>query len=218
MEFLKELFSEPLTFEAFSKAITEKGIKLADLSSGEYVGKGKFDKACDELKSAKETISQITAELDGLKAAGASAEDYKTQLEALRKDVAAKEEKERADRAAAEKEASLKARYDSVCVGKDGKPLEWAHNAVKDSYFNRFAAAVVDKLNEGKSDADIFHELTKDDGAAFKGVQAITLLGGKSIDPHGISRDDFKKMNYAERLKIKTEQPEIYKAITENKE
>ena len=30
MEFLKELFSEPLTFEAFSEAIAEKGIKLAE--------------------------------------------------------------------------------------------------------------------------------------------------------------------------------------------
>ena len=43
MDFLKELFTEPLSFEAFSKAVAEKGFKLADLSSGKYVDKDKLD-------------------------------------------------------------------------------------------------------------------------------------------------------------------------------
>lgn len=171
-----------------------------------------------DLTTANSTIAQITSELDGLKANNASAEEYKTKFEELQKQIADKEAQEKAEKAAAEKEANIKARYTAASVDKDGKPLEWAHDAIRDSYYNKFAAALEDKANEGKSDADIFHALTKDDATAFKGVQAFVLEGGKPIDTHGVSREDFAKMGYAERLKLKTEQPELYKAITDNKE
>lgn len=171
-----------------------------------------------DLATANSTITQITSELDGLKATNASAEEYKTQLEALQQQIADKEAQEKAEKAAAEKEANIKARYAAASVDKDGKPLEWAHDAIRDSYYSKFAAAIEDKANEGKSDADIFHALTKDDATAFKGVQPFILAGSKPIDTHGVSREDFAKMGYAERLKLKTEQPEVYKAITENKE
>ena len=61
MDFLKELFTKPLSFEEFSAAVTSKGIKLADLSSGDYVAKGEtvavmqsssvtdFSLACEKL-------------------------------------------------------------------------------------------------------------------------------------------------------------------------
>ena len=96
--------------------------------------------------------------------------------------------------------------------------MEWTHEAIKNDYYAKFAAALDDSANTGKSDADIFNNLVKDDAAAFKGIQRITLAGAKPISFNGVSREDFKKMNYSERLQFKTEQPELYKAITENKE
>lgn len=183
MEFLKELFTEPLSYEGFEKAVNAKGFKLADLSGGEYVSKDKFDKANNELKVVKETLTTVTTELDGLKANNASAEEWRQKYETLQHDVSEKERIAKEEAAAAEKEANLQARYEAVTVSKDGKPLEWTHNAIKDAYFTKFAAAVEDKANMGKSDADIFHELTKDDATAFKGAQAVTLLGGKPLDP-----------------------------------
>ncbi len=195
MDFLKDLFTEPLSFEAFEKAVKAKGFKLADLSNGNYVEKGKFDKVNNELKDAKETISTITTELDDLKANNASAEDYKKKFEELQADVAEKEKTAKEQAAAAEKKANLKARYASVCVGKDGKPLEWAHEAIKSDYFAKFSAAVEDKENVGKSDADIFHNLVKDDATAFKGVQRITLAGGKPLGTSGnLTREDISKI------------------------
>lgn len=218
MEFLKELFTEPLSFEAFSKAVIDKGFNLVDISKGKYVDRDKLDKANAELKTAKETISTMTTELDGLKANNASAEEWRQKYETLQHDVSEKERIAKEEAAAAEKEANLQARYSAVCVSKDGKPLEWTHNAIKDAYFTKFAAAVEDKANIGKSDADIFNNLVKDDATAFKGVQVVTLAGGKPIDIHGVSKEDFMKMGYAERLHLKTEQPELYKSMTENKE
>ncbi len=157
--------------------------------------KEKTNKIHAELKEARETITTITTELDGLKANNASAEDYKKKFEDLQADVAAKEKAAKEQAAAAEKEANLKARYAVVCVGKDGKALEWAHEAIKNDYFAKFSAAVEDKENVGKSDADIFHNLVKDDATAFKGVQRITLAGGKPLGSSGnLTREDISKI------------------------
>ena len=50
-EELKDLFGEnSLSYDDFSKAIEEKGMKLANLSAGGYVAKSKYD---DDLKKAK---------------------------------------------------------------------------------------------------------------------------------------------------------------------
>ena len=44
MEFLKELFgNESLTYEQLAAKVAEKKMKLADLSTGAYVGKDKYE-------------------------------------------------------------------------------------------------------------------------------------------------------------------------------
>lgn len=206
-DFLKGI--EGLTDEAIEKIIAENG---KDIQKAQ----GNLETVKTELKEAKETISSITTELNNLKESNASVEDYKKKFEDLQATVSEKERVEKEKAAAAEREANLKARYAAVCVGKDGNPLEWAHEAIGKEYFAKFMAAVEDKENIGKSDADIFHNLVKDDATAFKGVQTVTLAGGKPLDSRGISKEDFMKMGYAERLKVKTEQPELYRAITES--
>lgn len=61
MEFLKELFGEEaLTYEAFSKAVTDKGLKLADLSTGNYVGTRKYE---DELSAKDNAIEDLRGQL-----------------------------------------------------------------------------------------------------------------------------------------------------------
>ncbi len=51
MEELQELFGEnALSYEDFTKAVEEKGMKLANLSAGGYVAKSKYD---DDVKKAK---------------------------------------------------------------------------------------------------------------------------------------------------------------------
>lgn len=64
MEFLKELFTEPLSFDAFSKAAVDKGFKLADLSSGRYVDKDKLDKANADLKTANGTAFMLFLKIE----------------------------------------------------------------------------------------------------------------------------------------------------------
>lgn len=220
MEFLKELFAEPLSFELFQEAVNKKGLKLADISKGEYIVKDKFDKTNEALKSANDTIASLTGELQNLKDSGASAEEWKNKFEELEEEMKNKDAAAKAELEKAEREAGIKSRYDAVCVNKDGNPLEFIHEAVKAEYLKKFGDILSDIDNtefKGKSDADIFHALTKDDAAAFRGVQAQVILKGGQQFGGSISKEDLSKMGYAERLKIKTEQPDLYQAITNSK-
>jgi len=57
---LSKLFGDKaLTYAEFSKAVTDGKIKLADLSEGNYVDKGKLDDAKSELKTANDTIADL---------------------------------------------------------------------------------------------------------------------------------------------------------------
>ena len=61
MEFLKKLFeSGALTWEQFSAACNEKGYKLADLSTGNYVAKKKYE---DELATKDGTINELNTQI-----------------------------------------------------------------------------------------------------------------------------------------------------------
>ena len=61
MDFLKELFGdEALTFEQLSSKVTEKGLKLADLSTGNYVAKKKYE---DEVNAKDTSISDLQEQL-----------------------------------------------------------------------------------------------------------------------------------------------------------
>lgn len=172
MDFLKGLFTEPLSFEAFQKAVNEKGIKLADLSTGNYVDKDKFQKVNDSLKEAKDTITKLTNEAEELKTKGADAEAWRDKFEKLQKDIKEKDEQAEADRKAKEKADGIAARFETV-VGEK----KFSHDAVRADYLKKFGEALDNTDYQGKSDAEIFHALTKDDAAAFENVMAYHLEG-----------------------------------------
>lgn len=92
-EELKELFGEhSLTYDDFSKAIEEKGMKLANLSSGGYIAKSKYD---DDVKKAKnmdykKKYEDLEASIQGddginakLKNITTERDDYKSKYEDL---------------------------------------------------------------------------------------------------------------------------------------
>lgn len=93
MEELKELFGEnALSYDDFTKAVEEKGMKLANLSAGGYVAKSKYD---DDVKKAKnldykkkyEDLEESIQGDDGinakLKNITTERDDYKSKYEDL---------------------------------------------------------------------------------------------------------------------------------------
>ena len=61
MEFLKGLFENgPLTWDGFVAAVGEKGIKLADLSTGNYVSSQKYS---DAIAAKDSTIADLNSQI-----------------------------------------------------------------------------------------------------------------------------------------------------------
>ena len=66
MEFLKELFgTEALTYDQLAARVSEKKLKLADLSGGAYVGKEKFETLMTEKNGLKEMLETANQKLAG---------------------------------------------------------------------------------------------------------------------------------------------------------
>lgn len=176
-EFLRRI--EGLTDADIEKIIIENGKDIQREKEG-------LETVKNELQNAKDTVTNLTGELQQLRDAGASAEEWKVKFETLQSEIAEKERAAKEEKENAEREANILSRFASVSVDKDGKPLEWSHEAIKTAYAKKFTEALSDETNTGKSDAEIFHALTKDDSAAFKCVQAqVTLPGAQPLGSAG---------------------------------
>lgn len=142
--------------------------------------KAKREKLETELKEKKESLDNLSKEFEDLKSSNASAEEYKTKYEALVADNEAKAKQAEADRIMKEKTENINNRFNAA-VGEK----KFSHEAIRESYLKKFGDALDSAENQGKSDIDILHALTKDDAAAFTGVTAVKLAGGT---PQGIGK------------------------------
>ena len=109
---------------------------------------------------------------------GATDEQINAILNLNSADISEKERIAQEEKAKAARDADILSRFTEATKSKDGKAQEWTHEAVRADYLRKFTEALSDKANEGLSDADILHMLTKDDAGAFKGVTARVVLAG----------------------------------------
>ena len=158
----------------FPEATDEQLKAIMDLNGADVErAKGKVAALDAELKEKNEALNALSTEFEALKESNATAAEYKVKFEALQKETAEKAKQAEAERVAKEKAERIAGRFATVVGDK-----KFSHDAIKESYLRKFTEALDNKDNEGKSDADILHELTKDDAAAFVGVTAVKLEGG----------------------------------------
>lgn len=159
----------------FPEATDEQLKSVMDLNGTDVEkAKSKVTTLENELKEKKADFDKLNTELEALKTANASGEEWKTKYEAIVAENEAKAKQAEADRILAEKNADTEKRFNE-CVGDK----KFSHDAIKASYLKKFADALDSEEYKGKGDAEIFHALTKDDATAFTGVQAVKLAGGK---------------------------------------
>lgn len=88
MEFLNALFNGgSLSQEDFEKALSDKGIKLANLADGGYVSKSKYDNDTNDLKNTIKNRDDSISDLRGkLAAAGTekTADEWQAEVDALK--------------------------------------------------------------------------------------------------------------------------------------
>lgn len=110
MDFLKALFeSGALTWEEFSNAVTAKGYKIADLATGKYVSKSKYD---DDLAAKDTAIADLNTQI---KTRDTDLEALKTQLESAGTDNKTKVEELTAQ------VAKLQGDYDTAKTEYEGR-------------------------------------------------------------------------------------------------
>lgn len=169
MEFLKELFPQPLSFEEFVKAVESKGYKLADLSKGEYVAKGKLDDALAKVKT-------LTKDITELQNSNASTEDFKKKFEDLQKKI---EDDEKAAKAAADDKALTDA---ITAVFGDKK---FTSDYVRNGIIADMKTEIAKDENKGKGYAEIFESLTKDKEGIFANPNGpANMTGMNDKDPN----------------------------------
>lgn len=213
MEFLKEILGEEL-YKQFEEKVNayngdeankDKQIKLANLSSGEYVGKGKYD-ALDELLKGKttelETANGLIAELkkgtkddEGLQT---KIGEYETQVSQLQEQLQETKLKsaikvallsEKAldvDYLTFKLESKLKEENKSIELDDNDNIKGWDDliSGLKTQFPTQFGSSVTKKFEEKKLE--------------------------DSDDSKGLTRAEILKKPYAERAAIYAENPEAY--------
>lgn len=170
MDFAEIFKGESLTLEQFSERI--KDMKLADLATGEYVARGKYEsdlkKVRDDLKTAKDTISTLEASKGDAEALQAELDKYKQADEARQK----------AEQEAAE-HAALVERF-----GKVKGDREFSSEYAESGLLEAFRKAISDPANTGKGDKELFDSLTGNAEGLFRNPQKETVkIDGVNTTP-----------------------------------
>ncbi len=168
MDFLKELFGEQaLTFEQFSTAVASKGYKLADLSTGGYVNKRKFDdsisakdNAIEDLKNQIKTrdndIKALQEKLTGDADSEAKIADLTNQLETLRGNY---------DNAKKDYEARLGKQSYEFAVAEYANGLKFTSEAAKRDFKREMIEENLKMKNGNIIGADDFYKVYKEANA-----------------------------------------------------
>ena len=187
MEFLKKIFEDKaLTYAELEAALKDnKDIKLANLATGQYVDKAKFDGKITELSTANQTIKDLqetVKKFDGV------------DLEKLKKDVSDWEEKYNTDigklkldytletalmAGKAKNTKAVKALLDLESIKLDGDKL----------------LGLDDQLEKLKKEADYLFEVEKsddDDDGEDSNNSSVRL---NSAGSHGRNNPDYDKMS-----------------------
>lgn len=185
-EILTQLFGELVTDDVLKQFNAELGKK--------FVSKTDYNARLEEIKTLKTDKQSLEENITKLTENSKNAEDFKEKFENLQKEIREKEEQAEADRKAKEKADNISSRFDAALGDR-----KFTHEAVKADYLRKFGEALENKDFQGKADADVLHELTKDDAAAFQGVTAFRLQGG-SAQNFGGEHSDLGKLDMAEYI------------------
>lgn len=185
MDFTSIFDGKALTLEEFQART--KNMKLADLSGGEYVAKGKFSDQAKELESLRAQLAEKDQAIANLEKARGDAKKMAEELE--------KYKQAESDRKKAEEDA----RADQILTAAAEQALEgkeFVNDPTRAHYVAELKKAIADPANRGKSPVKLFEALTRDADGIFKNPQQEPLRIPR-VDSHSgkpMTREDiFKK-------------------------
>lgn len=217
MEFLKEILGEEL-YKQFETAVNayngseankDKQIKLANLGGGEYVGKGKYealqallDGKTTELDTANGLIAELKKGTKGNEELQGKITGYETQVAQLQAELE-KTKLENAIQLALRDAKAVDPDYLAFKLREKYKPEE----------------LTLDENGKVKGMDDKLAGLKTQFPNQFESSGTKKVIENRLPDNTGgdsVTKEDFAKMGYQERLKLFNENPETYAELTKN--
>ena len=198
-------FLEELEIGEGKVKLSKEEIKSIIAKHGEYI-KTETEKV---EKQYKEEINEYKTTIDDLKEQIKNA-PKSDELESLKGKIADYEQKE------ADRIAKQKAKEEDDILTKNIVEVigdkKFVNDYTKNSIINEVKTALKDNANLGKSAKDLFEQITNGKDGLFANPNQVIDM--PSVDENvetTISKEDFNKMGYKERLELKSSNPELFK-------
>lgn len=220
MNFLKEILGDDLYSQVESKineyngneANKEKQVKIGNLGTGEYVGKGKFD-ALQELMNSKETELKSANDLIAeLKKGTKGNEELQKKIGAYDVQVA--------ELQAQLQETKIKAALKVALLSEKAVDVDYLTFKLNEKLKEKGEALELDENENIKGWNDKLSGLKTQFPSMFEtaGADGYMVLGDNRLpggdDSNALTKEQFDKMGYQSRLKLRNEQPDVYAQMT----
>lgn len=222
MEFLKEIlgddlykqFAEKVNAHNGNEANKDKQIKIGNLGSGEYVGKGKHDSEIEklnalisgkdtELQTANNLIAELQKATKGNEEMQGKFTEYQNQVAQLQAQLA---------------ETKVKAALKVALLSEKALDIDYLTYKVNEKLKGEGKALELDENENIKGWDDILSGLKTQFPTQFEKANSIQVdpnpLPNPVINTSGVTKEEFAKMGYQSRLKLKQEQPDVYAQMT----
>ena len=218
----------------YEQILAELGIEIpedkkSDLKKkmGEnYRTKSDYDKVVEKRDEFKTALDDVQTKLDSFK--DIDVDNLKGQISTLTTQLNDEKAARAADARKIEVEKTVN-EFLSSTDEKGNKLYEFLNDITSDHYRDALVKALDDDSAKGKSISDIFKEMITDkDGnkkpdifvdqqqrqARKNAARFTTSIQNGSGTGGTLTKEDFKKMNLDERLKLKNSDPDLYSALS----
>ena len=220
MNFLKEILGDELYSQVESKineyngneANKDKQVKIGNLGTGEYVGKGKYD-ALQELVNGKETELKSANDLIAeLKKGTKGNEELQEKIGAYDVKVA--------ELQAQLQETKIKSALKVALLSEKAVDVDYLTFKLNEKLKEKGESLELDENENIKGWDDKLSGLKTQFPSMFEsaGADGYQVLGDNRLpggdDSNALTKEQFEKMGYQSRLKLKQEQPDVYAQMT----
>ena len=220
MDFLKAIFGDkPLTFDDFVQAINahngneankDNQIKVGNLGGGEYVSKAKhdalqalFDGKETELKSANGLIEELKKGTKGNEELQGKITGYETQV---------------ADLQAQLQETKINSALKVALLSEKVTDLDYVTFKINEKLKEQGKTLELDENEKIKGWDDLISGMKTQLPNHFEGNIKPQVdpnkLPDQTNDKPSLTKEEFNKMGYNSRVKLKEENPELYETMT----
>ena len=220
MNFLKEILGDELYSQIESKineyngneANKDKQVKIGNLGTGEYVGKGKFDALQElvnsketELKSANDLIAELKKGTKGNEELQKKIGDYDVQVAELQSQL---------------QETKIKSALKVALLSEKAVDVDYLTFKLNEKLKEKGESLELDENENIKGWNDKLSGLRTQFPTMFETASAdgYQVLGDNRLpgsdDSNTLTKEQFEKMGYQSRLKLRNEQPDVYAQMT----